>query len=216
VGVVLDLMIHDIDLSLSLAQSRVCKVDAVGINVTGNNEDIANARVEFENGCVANLSASRVASESTRRMRAWSARAWATVDFAARTAALVHPSETLLRGELRVKDLPPDQVEYCREHFAREHLPEKLMHFEAVDALALEVRDFVDAIRDSRQPLVTGEAGRDAVALAEQILESIRSHGNQSRIRRDEKREIGDWPILPLPQFSQDAAAQTTRRRNAG
>ena len=100
-GVVLDLMIHDIDLVLSLVRSPLRKVDALGISVLGGHEDVANARLEFECGCVATLSASRVSYEPVRRMQVWSAEAFAGIDFASRTATLVRPSETLRRRRFR-------------------------------------------------------------------------------------------------------------------
>ena len=125
VGVVLDLMIHDIDLVLSLVRSPLRKVDALGVSVLGGHEDVANARLEFECGCVANLSASRVSYEPLRRMQVWSARAFASIDFAGRTATLVRPSETLLRRRFHVEGLTPEGIEHYRQHFAEEHLPKR-------------------------------------------------------------------------------------------
>ena len=176
IGVVLDLMIHDIDLVLSLVRSPVRRVDALGISVLGAHEDVANARLEFASGCVAALSASRVSYESVRRMQLWSAQAFAGIDFAARTATLVRPSETLLRRELDVERLSPEQLDHYRQHLADEHLPREHMELRAVDALALELDDFVAAIRTGRAPRVGGESGRDAVAVAEMILARIRTH----------------------------------------
>jgi predicted dehydrogenase len=176
VGVVLDLMIHDIDLVLSLVQSPLRKVDALGVSVLGGHEDVANARLEFECGCVANLSASRVSYEPLRRMQVWSVRAFAAIDFANRTATLVRPSDMLLRRRFRAEGLTPEGLEYYRQHFAEEHLPSEQLTLDAVDALALELDDFVASIRTPRQPRVGGEAGRDALAVAEQILARIQSH----------------------------------------
>ena len=176
VGVVLDLMIHDIDLVLSLVHSPLCKVDALGVSVLGGHEDVANARLEFECGCVANLSASRVSYEPLRRMQVWSARAFAGIDFAGRTATLVRPSETLLRRRFRAEGLTPEGIEHYRQHFAEEHLPREQLTLDAVDALALELDDFIASIRTPREPRVSGEAGRDALAVAEQILARIQSH----------------------------------------
>jgi len=176
VGAVLDLMIHDIDLVLSLTQSPLRKVDALGISVVGGHEDAVNARLEFECGCVAALSASRVSHESVRRMQVWSARAMAQVDFSARTALLVRPSETLLERQFHLDRIPPDQLEQCRVRFAEEHLPQERLSFEPVDALALELDDFLGAIRQQRRPRVDGQAGRDAGAVAEQILDRIDAH----------------------------------------
>ena len=117
-------MIHDIDLVLSLVGSPVRKVDAIGASVVGGHEDVANARLEFENGCVANLSASRVSYEQIRRMHVWSPDSFAAVDFATRTATTVRPSETLLRRQFDVDALTPDQLDYQLKHFAEEHLPQ--------------------------------------------------------------------------------------------
>ena len=176
VGVVLDLMIHDIDIVLSLVRSPLRSVDALGVAILGGHEDVAHARLEFQSGCVANLSASRVSYEPARKMQIWSPGSYANIDFGARTATLVRPSETLLRGEFRADRLTPEQVEHYKTHLAEEHLPREQKTFEAVDALALELEDFVDSILSARQPRVSGEAGRDALAVAEQILASIANH----------------------------------------
>jgi len=169
-------MIHDIDLVLSMVGSPLQKVDALGFSVVGGHEDVANARLEFECGCVATLSASRVSYESMRRMQVWSAEGFAAVDFAARAATLVRPSETLKRRRFDVDGLTPEGVEHYRQHFAEEHLPQERLTFDAVDALALELDDFVASIRTAREPRANGEAGRDAIAVAEQILDRIDAH----------------------------------------
>ncbi len=176
VGVVLDLMIHDIDLVLSLVHSPLLKVDAPGASILGGHEDVANARLEFECGCVAALSASRISYEAVRRMHVWSARSFGSIDFASRTATVVYPSETLLRRRFRVDGLTPDQLDHHRRHFTEEHLPRQQLNYEAVDALALELDDFIQSIRTHRRPRVDGEAGRDAVAVAAEILARIGAH----------------------------------------
>ncbi|MBN2475649.1 MAG: Gfo/Idh/MocA family oxidoreductase [Pirellulales bacterium] len=217
VGVVLDLMIHDIDLVLSLAASPVRRVEALGLSVLGGHEDVANARIEFECGCVAALSASRVSHLPARRMQIWSPRAFAHVDFGARTTTLVRPSETLLRRQFDVNGLTPEQVAYLRDHLAEEHLPREELEFEAVDALALEVRDFIDSIRTPRAARVSGEAGRDALAVAEQILEKIDAHAWD---------ETANGPVGPLavprprvisaPHLDVDSIQSPLARREAG
>jgi predicted dehydrogenase len=176
VGVVMDLMIHDIDLVLSLARSPVRRVEAMGVSVLGGHEDAANARIEFESGCVAQLSASRVSYESARRMQAWTPQSFVAIDFGARDASLVCPSPALREGRFDVDGLSPEQVEHYKTHLADEHLPRKQVACEAVDALALEAADFVEAIRLERPPRVTGQAGRDAVAVAERILQRVNHH----------------------------------------
>ena len=193
VGVVLDLMIHDIDLVLSLVRSPLRSVEALGVSLLGGHEDAAHARLTFESGCVANLSASRVSYEPVRKMQVWAARAYASIDFATRTTTLVRPSETLLRGEFHAHELPPAQVEYYKTHLAEEHLPRETVTCAAVDALALELEDFVDSIRSVRQPRVIGAAGRDALAVAEQILADISQ-------QREEAAEA-DYPrIISAPR----------------
>ncbi len=190
IGVVLDLMIHDIDLVLSLAGSPLRSVDAAGMFLLGGHEDAAHARLTFTSGCIANLSTSRVSYEPVRKLHVWAARAYADIDLASRTADIVRPSEALLSGQFDVERLSPEQVVYYKTHLAEEHLPREHVTCDAVDALALELEDFVQSIRMVRQPRVSGAAGRDALAVAEQILLSIAA-----------KRE-GDRPrIILAPQF---------------
>jgi predicted dehydrogenase len=217
VGVVLDLMIHDIDLVLALVRSRLRKVEALGLSVLGGHEDVANARLEFECGCVATLSASRVSYEAARRMQVWSPRAFAAIDFAARTTTLVRPSETLLRRQFDVEALSPAERDFYRDHLAQEHLPQQRLEFAAVDALALELREFVDSIRAARAPRVTGAHARDAVAVAEQILARIHTHawddtadGPMGPLAMPRAR------VIPAPHFTLPAEELPVVRREAG
>ncbi len=209
VGVVLDLMIHDIELVLSLVNSPVKRVDALGLSVFGGDEDLAHARLEFHGGCVAVLSASRVSYDTARRMKLWSLRAYASVDFAARTATLIRPSEALLSRRFDIGALTPSQIEYYRQRLLEEHLPRQRLSFAEADPLALELRDFVDSIRTGGQPRVGGWAGRQALAVAEQVLASINTH------IWDERGEglIGPLALplrraVPAPHFPIPAAAQ--------
>jgi predicted dehydrogenase len=217
VGVVLDLMIHDLDLILSLVRSPVRKVEALGLSVLGGHEDVANARLEFQSGCVATLSASRVSYQAVRRMQAWAPRAMADVDFATRTTTLIRPSETLTARRFQLDSLSAEQVEHHKQHLLEEHLPREVLELEAVDALMLEVEDFVDSIRTSRAPRVSGEQGRDAVALAEQILARIHSHAWD---------DVPDGPVgpraaprarvIPAPHWSLSPNAAPIERKEAG
>jgi hypothetical protein len=137
-----------------------------------------------------------------RKMSVWSATGFAAVDFAARTATLVRPSETLLRRQFAVGKLSPQQIAHYREHLAEEHLPQQRLQFEAVDALALELRDFVDSIRSGRTPRVTGAQGRDALGVAEQILASAAKHAWEGNA----KGPVGPLAapplsVVPAPHF---------------
>lgn len=176
VGVVLDLMIHDIDLILSLVGSPVRRVEAMGISVMGGFEDVASARFEFESGCVAFLRASRVSRQPARRMQVWAPGGFGEINFASRTAAITRPSDTLRRREFHVDALSPAEVEHYREHLFEEHLPQETFEEDAVDALALELDEFIESIRQSRLPLVSGRAGADAVAIAERVLDAVENH----------------------------------------
>ena len=212
VGVVLDLMIHDIDLVLSLVRSPLRSVDALGVALLGGREDVAHARLEFESGCVANLSASRVSYEPSRKMQIWAPRAYANIDFGTRTTTLVRPSEAILRGEFHADRLPPKEVEHYKAHLAEEHLPRQQQTYDAVDALALELQDFVDSILSTRQPRVTGEAGRDALAVAEQILAGIASRAGDRT-----PQPATPFPrIVPAPHFDVAALGRTQAERKAG
>jgi predicted dehydrogenase len=126
---------------------------------------------------------------------------------------LVRPSETLRQGAFHVDELSPEQVEHYRRHFADEHLPCEHLQFEAVDALALELQDFVEAIRAGRQPLVGGQAGRDAVALAETILDCIHTHWNASG-----SDSTTDTPrhVIPVPHLPPAVALHPGKFREAG
>lgn len=188
IGVVLDLMIHDLDLALWLVRSPVRKIEALGLSVLGGHEDVASARVEFECGCVAAFSASRVSCEPARRMHIWSAGGFAAMDFAARKTTLVRPSEAVLRRELNVAALAADHGQ-DRERILQTHLRQEVSQHDACDALALELEDFVESIRTHRAPRVTGEDGRDVVALAERILRKIHTHAWDAR---------PDGPIGPM------------------
>lgn len=216
IGVVLDVMIHDLDLALSLAGSRVRRIEALGLSVLGGHEDVANARLEFECGCVATFSASRVSDQSARRMQVWSAQGFAAIDFAARKTTLVRPSEALLRRELDIDAIAADETR-DREQVLQEHLRREEIEFEPVDALALELDDFVQSIRGSRPPRVTGEAGRDAVALAERILEKIQAHAWDDQAGGPVSPMATARPsVIPAPHFKLTPAPFPMRRREAG
>ena len=189
IGVVLDLMIHDLDIAMALAGAPVKNVQALGMAIVGKHEDVAQARLEFENGCVANLSASRVSPSTKRQMQVWGQHAYGTVDFADRTVTLVRPSEAILRRRIDVEALSRDERAELKDRLASDHLPVEMITVESRNAMADEQRDFVECVRDRRSPRVSGEAGRDVVAVAGQILEEIAAHRWNGR---------ADGPIGPL------------------
>jgi predicted dehydrogenase len=176
IGVVLDLMIHDLDLLLALVRSPVRTVSAAGISVFGGNEDVATARLEFANGCNAEVLASRTSAAPVRVMQVWAAEGYAELDFAQRRLTLVQPSE-----EVRLRGLDPNRLDPAsrarlREELFGRHLETRVIDGKARDQLTAELQQFIDCVRTGTEPCVTGAAGRDAVALAGAILKAIRSH----------------------------------------
>ncbi len=176
VGVVLDLMIHDLDLVMSLAGNTVTRIDALGLAVFGPHEDVAHARLEFASGCVANLNASRVSHVARRTMQVWSSRAFSTLDFAQRTCSVVKPSQAVMERSVDFSTLSPAEKAAQKDRVMGEHLPLEQLTGEATNALSDELRDLIDSVRLSRAPRVTGEQGRDVLSVAEQILAKINTH----------------------------------------
>jgi predicted dehydrogenase len=176
IGVVLDLMIHDLDLLLSLITAPVRSVAAVGVSLFGEHEDVANARIEFEDGSVANLTASRASYAAIRKMRIWGAEGYASLDFAAKKATLVRASEQLKRGRIDLEG-----VDLTQPATVREHLFGKVLRVDRVDAqgpepLLLELENFVSAARGLARPRVSGEDALRAVRLADHVLQSLDAH----------------------------------------
>jgi predicted dehydrogenase len=173
VGVVLDLMIHDIDIALKLHGGQVKDVRAVGGAVLGPHEDWAHAQLLFDNGAVASLTASRVQGEARRRMRVACEQTLADLDFAGPGARVLLPSPAMLRGELSVDQLSDAEIERLREGGLAEHLPALTPEMPKINAILEEQRDFVRAIRQGGSPRVTGNDGLRAVEIAERILQAI-------------------------------------------
>ncbi len=152
VGVVLDLMIHDIGIVLQLANSPVERIDAVGVSVVTRTEDIANARIAFRNGCVANLSPSRVSLKKNGELRIFQTGGYLSIDFMQQKGHTVRVDPAAEGG------------------FAKEDLP-----IEKGEPLAIELGSFVACVRDRATPKVGGELGRTALEVALRITEQIRA-----------------------------------------
>jgi predicted dehydrogenase len=149
VSVVLDLMIHDLDLILPLVGCPVADLRASGVSVLTDGIDIANARIEFANGCVANLTASRTSTASLRRLRVFQHHEYISIDFGDRRIGISRKREALVEGE------PPLDTETFQQPPG--------------DALMTEIVAFVDAVRNGTPPVVSGREGRDALAIALEI-----------------------------------------------
>ena len=176
IGVVMDLMIHDIDVVLSLVDSPVDEVTAFGVAVMGEHEDIAQAQLSFANGATAQLTASRVNYEPARSMQVFTSTGFANIDFANRAATTVRPTVDLLTRRFNLGSLSADRTAHFRDHLFEELLVKQQHEPAQTNAIAEEHRDFAEAIRADRDVRVTGQAGRDALAVAERVLESIAQH----------------------------------------
>jgi len=155
VDVVLDLMIHDLQIVSALVGRPVREIRAAGVPVLTPKLDIANARIEFEGGCVANLTASRVSAEKVRKCRVFAPSIYVSVDMQAQSVSAVR----LVTPEGGRPEILPVQVPVPRE-----------------EPLARELADFRRSVVDGTRPLVSGEDGRDALALAERVVAAVESH----------------------------------------
>ena len=153
VSVVLDLMIHDIDVVLNLVKSEVVSVAAVGTPVLTKTHDIANARLEFANGAVANMTASRVSQRGARKFRVFQADQYLSMDFGTGEVNLLTKT-----GEYKDGDIPLDFEAW---------------NLEKGDALLSETKSFVEAVKNNKEPEVTGRDGLKALRVSEMIMESI-------------------------------------------
>jgi predicted dehydrogenase len=176
VGVVLDMMIHDIDIVLQLAASDVSRIDAVGVSVIGEVEDICNARVTFENGCVANITASRLALKTERRLRVFSSDAYVSLDYQKRYGIVARRGENL--GAIRdaVARIRSGEIEDITQLNFMDLVNVQELEIGEVDPLRAELESFLDAATGKSPPAVTAEQGLAAVSLATRIVESIAPH----------------------------------------
>jgi predicted dehydrogenase len=180
IGVVLDLMIHDLDVVLAFVKSPVTSVDAVGIPVLSKSEDIANARLRFANGCVANLTASRVSPEKMRKIRVFSGGAmtsYISLDYRAqegyiyRIARDGEEESSLLKKLLHARDTTIVS-QFAGKRIVREPVP-----IAKEEPLKLELQHFVECVRARHAPMVSGESAKRALDLAFEITRQIESAG---------------------------------------
>lgn len=217
VGVVLDLMIHDLDLVLSLVQSPVERVDALGVSVLGRHEDAANARLQFRNGCVAVLTASRLSRNPARSMSLYSAAGQASLNFTTQEATFVRPGELLRQGTFDAQSLPAEEQAALKDSLLDVCLPQEKLSVAPGNAIELELIDFAESIRQGRPPRVSGEQAREVLGVAEQVLGSIHSHAWNGQTKGPVGPRGEPAPsIIPAPHWRTTPAAQPTPRREVG
>lgn len=166
VPVVLDLMIHDIDVILSVVKSKVKNINSSGVSVISETPDIANARIEFENGCVANLTASRISLKNMRKSRFFQKDAYIAVDFFEKATEVV-----------KMKDAPAQQGDFDMVLQNAEGVKKQIYFenptIEANNAILDELESFADAINNNTTPIVSLEQGTDALRVAQQIIDNF-------------------------------------------
>ncbi|MCI0341519.1 MAG: Gfo/Idh/MocA family oxidoreductase [Planctomycetales bacterium] len=179
IGVVLDLMVHDLDLVLSITGEEPSTLDAVGVAIVTGSEDMANARLAFPGGCVANLTASRASERVLRRVRVFCPDRYVAVDLGERTATVWRRGRRLEAGEVRVAEVDPRTVKDPRETLVKDLLevtPLAVPTGPAGDALSAEVGAFVEAVRTGGPSPVPGSEGVRTLRIAERVLAEIGAH----------------------------------------
>ncbi|MCG3148085.1 MAG: scyllo-inositol 2-dehydrogenase (NAD(+)) [Verrucomicrobiae bacterium] len=177
IGVVLDLMIHDLDVVLSLVKSPLEKIDAIGIPVLSTTEDIANARLKFANGCVANITASRVSPEKMRKIRLFGrtdiGAAYISLDYMKQEGEVYRVAEDNAQESGLLKKLLAGKHATIVSEFAGKKIVREPVPIERDEPLKLELQHFIESVRLRRQPLVTGEAAKQALEVAMEITERV-------------------------------------------
>jgi predicted dehydrogenase len=174
VDVVLDLMVHDLDIVLSLVQSPVHSLQAVGLPVLSRKVDIANVRIEFASGCVANFTASRVSTERVRKLRFFQPHQYVSIDYA---------RQDLLFIDVKPQSAVPDQAAESAADM-RSGLSLSKPTVIPGEPLRLEIESFLESVRTRQQPRVTGQQGRAALALALEINTAIAEHATRAQLDR--------------------------------
>lgn len=172
VAVILDLMIHDIDIILSLVNSPIIRIDAAGAPILTDNIDIANARIKFENGCVANITASRVSNKSMRKIRIFQRNSYISIDFLKNLTEVFSLSN---EDEITNKNAIPITELKTKNNKKRKIFYEQLQTSKS-NAMLEELRAFANSIKNGTLPLVTGEDGKKALEVAIQIEKQISSN----------------------------------------
>lgn len=175
IGVVHDMMIHDLDLVLALVGSPVTRVEAIGMTLMGPHEDAVQARLTFENGCVADLSASRIHPTTRRVTTIWTATRCLNVDFGTREVTWYAPSPRLLHGMSPVERArqPGADIEKLKQEVFGSLIEVHKEVPPAQDALTAEINEFVDCIRCGTNPTVTGVVAVEALRIAERVLGTL-------------------------------------------
>lgn len=176
IGVVHDLMIHDIDLINSVFPGKVDAVSATGVAMFGDNEDISQAMIKFSCGGVANLTATRCSFQNERSFQIFGTEGYACVDLAESKVSFVKVPNWIKERRYDLLDITPEQQAFIRDNLFSKILPKSEIDVPKCNAILEEQKDWIAAISGERQPRVDVVQGAEAVAIADQVLESIASN----------------------------------------
>ena len=195
IGVVHDLMIHDIDLVLSLVDAEVRDVHAFGICVMGDHEDCVQARITFRNGCIADLTASRISPSAARTMQVWSPSGTVTIDFTTREIVGYEPSDMLMYGTPPTQraQQPGADIEQLKRDVFGKLLKVSRPNVPQSDALTAELQHFIDCVQSGKAPQVGGREALRAMELAERVREAVAKHQWDGQAAG----AVGPQPVFP-------------------
>jgi len=174
VGVVFDMMIHDLDIVLNLAGRPVTNVHACGVSLLSEHEDVADARIEFEGGCVAKMTASRLAMKTERKLRVFSEAGYITLDYATKSGRAIRRTGNI-EQLLEIREQIAAGADLSELNYAEVVAMEELV-VDDEEPLRAELSNFIEAVRGEQLPEVDAEAGLAAVHLAEQVVAKIKAH----------------------------------------
>jgi len=175
VAVILDLMVHDIDLILALVKDKVKTIEAAGVSVISDSEDIANARITFEKGCVANVTASRISARPMRKLRLFQKDTYISMDFLKKKTEvyrLVESDEVKQHEKTVIGNIPLDKGKTILY---------EIPPIKEEDMLTSELKSFLGAVRDKKRPIVTGEDGKEALRVALEVVKKVKEHKKNIR-----------------------------------
>ena len=182
VAVILDLMIHDLDLILSLVKSKPVQIDASGVKVVSETLDIANARIQFENGCVANITASRISTKKMRKMRIFQQNSYISIDFVEGFSEIYYIDDTALTYKNGTLAFSLGQIEAGDK---RKEIKYNKLQRADVNPLKYEISGFVESIQANIPQLVSGQDGLAALKLANQVLTKIEERSKMVTLETD-------------------------------
>ena len=183
VSVVLDLMIHDIDIVLSIIQSPVSRISANGVSIISHQPDIANARIEFENGATANLTASRIALKKMRKMRIFQPNAYITMDFFKKETNVMHLRDYVPEDDNDTFPLILD----LGENKGKKRVFIETPHSPAINAIETELRCFADSIINDKPCVISAEDGYNALIVAYQIMEMMEKQERKIKLSNPQR-----------------------------